>query len=674
MKHWHLNVAEGGIAWLTFDHADSRVNTLGTETLEELHEALTQCRDGSPEGLVIRSGKADGFIAGADVKAFVELHDAGQARSLIQRAHEILLDLECLPFPSVAMIHGYCLGGGLELALACTARVATSEPETRLGFPEIRLGIFPGFGGTSRAIRRIGHLAAMDLMLSGRSVSGRAARKLQLVDDCVPPRHLETSALELLKRTPRGRSFSGWRQVAGWPLLRPLVAARMRRAAAAHANPEHYPAPEALIQHWRTYGGDAEALSQGEMATVPELLTGRVARNLVRVFLLQEELKRQGGAGQPRPVHLHVIGAGVMGGDIATWAVARGLRVTLQDQGTAPLARAMERGRGFLERKLRDPLRVREAMDRLIPDVPGDGIGHADVVLEAIIEEVGAKQAVYRQVLPRMKEHALLATNTSSITLEALGEGIAESGRVVGLHFFNPVAKMPLIEVIHGSQTDPQAVQAALSFARHLGKVPLRVRSSPGFLVNRILMPYLLEAVALFEEGVPVPTIDRAAMAFGMPMGPMELADTAGLDICLSVVEKLSGLLRTPVPTSLQQRVAAGHLGRKSGEGYYRWPLRRPPIRRGVQPTQEQQDRLILRMLNEAVACLREGVAASADELDAGVLFGTGFAPFRGGPLTYIRHCQAGRLRDRLAALEQRFGDRFRPDPGWTGLIHGESR
>jgi 3-hydroxyacyl-CoA dehydrogenase / enoyl-CoA hydratase / 3-hydroxybutyryl-CoA epimerase len=673
MKHWRLDRSEAGIAWLTFDQAGTRVNTLGTETLEELEQALTRCERAAPAGLVIRSGKPGGFIAGADVKSFMDLHDAGPARDLIRRAHAILLHLEGLPFPSVAMIDGHCLGGGLELALACTARVTTSEPETRLGFPEIRVGIFPGFGGTARAIERIGHLAAMKLMLSGRSVSGRTARNLRLVDDCVPRRHLERAALRLLEQTPRRRGSGGWRQAAGWPGFRPLAAARMRRAAEVHADPRHYPAPGALIDHWRRNAGSPEALLRGEIETVPELLTSRVAQNLVRVFLLQERLKGPGDDPPPRPEHLHVIGAGVMGADIAAWAVSRGLKVSLQDQGPVPLARALARVREFLERKLRDPLRLRAAMDRLIPDVPGDGVRHAEIVLEAIVEDVEAKQAVYRQVLPRMKEGALLATNTSSITLETLTAGMDTPGRLVGLHFFNPVAKMPLVEIIHGSQTDPEAVRTAVSLARHLGKVPLRVHSSPGFLVNRILMPYLLEAVILFEEGLPAEAIDGAATAFGMPMGPLELADTAGLDICLSVAEKMSGLLRTPVAESLRQRVAAGHLGRKSGEGYYRWPRTRPRRGKGVAHTQEQQDRLILRLLNEAVACLREGVVASADELDAGVVFGTGFAPFRGGPLRYIEERGTRELYELLLTLHQRLGDRFSPDPGWVGLVAGGS-
>ena len=671
MKHWRLDFSNDGIAWLTFDQVDSRVNTLGVETLNEFEEALALCEREPLEGLVIRSAKADGFAAGADVKAFADIPTADEVRQWMRQVHGILLHLEALRFPSVALIRGHCLGGGLELALACGARVATSEPGTRLGFPEVRLGIFPGFGGTARAIRQLGHLPALQLMLTGRSVSGKEARRLRLVDDCVPLRHLETSGLALLRQVRREHKTDRLLRIPGWPVLRPVVASWLKRTAAKRANPEHYPAPGALIDHWRAHGADAEALLQGEIETVPELLTAETSRCLVRAFMLREHLRHQGSEDLPSPRHLHVIGAGVMGTDIAAWAVSRGLRVSIHDQGPAPLARAMARGHAFLKQALRDPLRVRDAMDRLLPDLSGDGVRRADVVLEAIIEDVGAKQAVYRQALPRMKEGALLATNTSSIPLQSLAEGLDAPGRLVGLHFFNPVARMPLVEVIRAPFTEPAVVQAALAFTRTLGKVPLLVKSSPGFLVNRILMPYLLEAVALFEEGTAPEAIDRAAEAFGMPMGPIELADTVGLDICLSVAGKMPERLGAAAPESLRSRVAAGQLGRKTGKGFYSWPRRRSQRRQGKPFTQEQQDRLILRMLNEVVACRREAIVDSEDELDAGVLFGTGFAPFRGGPLRYVRKTGAQLLQRRLLDLEQRFGARFRPDAGWSDLTPG---
>ena len=671
MKHWTLTRDEEGLAWLDFDQDGASANTLSDDTLAEFGHALGELEAAPPRGLVIRSAKPRGFIAGADVKRFAGLRDAATAEALIRTAHELLFRLERLPCPSVAAIHGFCLGGGLELALACTYRVATDDDATRLGFPEVRLGIFPGFGGTARAIARVGHLAAMDLMLSGRTVSGRAARKIGLVTDAVPHRQLDVACRQILATRPANRPPKLLQRAAGWPPLRGLVAARMHKAVTARVDPGHYPAPYALIDHWRRFAGAPAALYDNEAREVSRLLTGNTAQNLVRVFLLQERLKNQGDKTRFRPRHLHVVGAGVMGGDIAAWSVLQGLNVSLQDRSAAQLGRAMARARELFAKKLKDPRKITAALDRLLPDVRGHGVARADVVIEAIVEDVAAKQALFADIVPRMRRDALLATNTSSIPLQTLGETLPEPGRLVGLHFFNPVAKMPLLEIVRSERTDPAVVEQALAFARHIDKLPLLVESRPGFLVNRILMPYLLEAVLLVESGVSPAAVDRAATDYGMPMGPVELADTVGLDICHSVAAKMAVLLKTDVPASLAQHVAANHFGKKSGQGYYRWRNGQPERDDDTDYTDEQQDRIMLRLLNEAVACLREGVVADADALDAGVVFGTGFAPFRGGPMHTIEHDGAARLLARLEALHQKFGTRFEPDPGWTQSTGG---
>lgn len=671
MTHWTLSRDDDNIAWLVFDQAGSSANTLSEETLAEFGSALGELEASPPRGLIIRSAKPGGFIAGADVKRFAGMRDPKIAYALIRNAHELLFRLERLPCPSVAAIHGFCLGGGLELALACTYRVATDDSKTTLGFPEVRLGIFPGFGGSVRSIARTGHLAAMDMMLSGRSLSGRAARKTGLVTDCVPLRQLEVACRQVLNTRPAQRKPGLMQQAAGWPALRGLVAARMHRQVSARVNPEHYPAPYVLIDHWRRFAGSPDDLYDNEARAVSRLLTGDTAQNLVRVFLLQEQLKSQGDKDAFRPRHLHVIGAGVMGGDIAAWGVLQGMTVSLQDRGAAQLARAMSRARELFDKKLKLPRLVTGALDRLIPDVRGHGIARADVVIEAIIEDVAAKQTLFAGIILRMKPGALLATNTSSIPLETLGEALPNPGKLVGLHFFNPVAKMPLLEIVRSPHTDPAVVEQALAFARHFNKLPLLVQSSPGFLVNRILMPYLLEAVLLVEEGAAPAAIDRAATDYGMPMGPIELADTVGLDICLSVAGKMAALLKNDVPASLEKHVAANHLGRKSGQGYYRWESGHPQRGDETDYTDEQQNRIMLRLLNEAVACLREGVVSNADELDAGVIFGTGFAPFKGGPMQVIEHDGPAVLLDRLNALHLKLGARFEPDAGWKNLTGG---
>lgn len=510
------------------------------------------------------------------------------------------------------------------------------------------------------------------MMLSAQPVSGRAARRSGLVDDCVPRRQLEAAARHFLQRQPRSPQPALWQRAAGWPGIRPLVAHALRRQAAARARPDHYPAPQALIRHWRRHAGRPQAMLAAEVKTVARLLTSQPARNLVRVFLLQDRLKGLVGSDQAPPRHLHVIGAGVMGGDIAAWAALSGLTVSLQDQGTEPLARALERAQALFQRKLKAPRAVQAALDRLIPDPAGNGVARADVVIEAIIEDAGAKQSLFLDLWPRLQPGAVVATNTSSIPLEELAAELPEPERLVGLHFFNPVARMPLLEVVRGAGTDPQVVDRALAFARAIDKLPLPVISSPGFLVNRILMPYLLEAVTLLEEGATAAAVDRAALDFGMPMGPVELADSVGLDVCLAVARRLGEATGTAPPEALQRHVSAGELGRKTGTGFYRWKGRKPVRRRGSRVAEAHRERLVLRFLNEAVACLREGVVADADLLDAGMVFGTGFAPFRGGPMHYIQAEGPASLLGRLQRLEATEGARFAPDPGWSsGLLEG---
>jgi 3-hydroxyacyl-CoA dehydrogenase/enoyl-CoA hydratase/3-hydroxybutyryl-CoA epimerase len=663
-RHWRLHRDPEGILWLTLDRAASAVNALSAEVLEELEGFLPDLAGSGAPGLVLRSGKPAGFIAGADVHEFAALSGADQALEHIRRGQELFRRLERLPMPTVAMIHGHCLGGGLELALACARRVASDDPGTRLGLPEVLLGIHPGFGGTVRLTRLLGPAAAMDLMLTGRTVSARVARKLGLVDTVVPERHLARAALAALgdRRPPRRARFLA--ALPGrWP-LRPILAAVLRRKAARRVRPDHYPAPFALIDLWARFGGDPEAMYPAEARSVAELVAGPTARNLVRVFQLQERLKALGRRPAPAVARVHVVGGGVMGGDIAAWCALQGLLVTLQDLDAGRIAQAVARAAQLFRRKLKEPRQVQAALDRLVPDPAGGGAARADLVVEAIVEDADAKRALYRDLEPRMGPDALLATNTSSLPLERLAEGLARPGRFLGLHFFNPVASMQLVEVVHGPGTDPAAVDRALAFAGAIRRLPLPVRSSPGFLVNRVLMPYLVEAMALVEEGHAPAEVDRAALAFGMPMGPVLLADTVGLDVCLSVARILGARAAGAGLGRLERMVAAGQLGRKTGQGFYRFRNGRPEIPSGPGPGPggPLEQRLLQPLLDEAAACLREGVVADADLLDAGMVFGAGFAPFRGGPLHHAG-MTAGQER-RLEGPGARPGSRLAPDPG----------
>jgi 3-hydroxyacyl-CoA dehydrogenase/enoyl-CoA hydratase/3-hydroxybutyryl-CoA epimerase len=666
--HWQLHVDADGVAWLAFDRQGSTANTLGREVMEQLDARLTEIERARPRAVVVVSAKEGGFIAGADITEFTGLSGEQQAYELVRAGQGVLERLEALPCPTVAAIHGFALGGGLELALACRYRVAADDDRLALGLPEVMLGIHPGFGGTVRAPRLIGAPAALDMMLTGRSLRASRVRQLGLVDRLVPPERLRDEAKALaLAPPPPHRPPLAQRLLALSP-LRPFVADRVRRQVARRARPDHYPAPFAIVELWRAYGAAGAAAYEAEARSIARLFMTPTSRNLVRVFFLQDRLKGLGGGSTRRFERVHVVGAGLMGGDIAAWCAWRGLEVTLQDREERIVAAAMQRARGFFERKCRRPGQAEACRARLISDVAGAGAAAADVVIEAIFEDVAAKRDLYRRLEPVLKPGALLATNTSSLVLEDLARDLGDPSRLVGLHFFNPVSKMMLVEIVRGRATSDAAAQDAAAFARRLDRLPLPCRSAPGFAVNRILMPYMTEAMHAADEGIPLATIDQAAVEFGMPMGPVELADTVGLDVALHVGRILAAASGRDAPRGLEARVAAGQLGRKTGRGLYAWRNGKPikPTAGPIPP--DLQDRLVLQYVNEAVACLREGVVADADLLDAGMIFGTGFAPFRGGPLHYARERGVDEVVARLQTLERRYGPRFRPDAGWDAL------
>ncbi|MGH8284475.1 MAG: 3-hydroxyacyl-CoA dehydrogenase NAD-binding domain-containing protein, partial [Steroidobacteraceae bacterium] len=527
-----------GIAWLTLDKPGTSANVLSRDVLTELDELLRALAARLPRGVVVRSAKPSGFVAGADINEFMSLKTPAEAYALVRAGQSVLDRLEALPCPTVAAIHGFALGGGLELALACRYRVAVNDERLSLGLPEVQLGIHPGFGGTVRTVRLIGVRPAMELMLTGKPARADKALRLGLVDELVgTASELEEAARRFIRapRPPRHARLSE-RLLSSMP-ARVFLKQALVKQVARRARPEHYPAPYAIIDLWAAHGARGSAAFEAEARSISELLVSSTARNLVRVFLLQDRLKALGGKGARDVRHVHVVGAGVMGGDIAAWCALRGFDVTLQDRGLELVTPALKRAEALFARRLRDPKKVDAARERLRADVAGDGVAQADIVIEAIFESADAKRELYATVEPRMKPSALLATNTSSIMLEPLAARLGRPGRLVGLHFFNPVAQMPLVEIVQGRDTEPGATQAALGFARRLDKLPLPCRSAPGFVVNRVLMPYLNEAMFAAQEGVPLAAIDEAALAFGMPMGPVELADVVGLDVASHVGE-----------------------------------------------------------------------------------------------------------------------------------------
>jgi 3-hydroxyacyl-CoA dehydrogenase / enoyl-CoA hydratase / 3-hydroxybutyryl-CoA epimerase len=670
-RNWTIVHDRTGICWLTFDRADSTTNSLSRDVLDELDRLLKDVADASPRALVIRSGKAGGFIVGADVREFSSIPDESEALAMSRRGQEILERIEAMPFPTIALIHGFCLGGGMELALACRYRIASDDPATRLGLPEILLGIHPGFGGTVRLIRLVGPLTGMELMLTGKTLSAKAARKTGLVDYAVPERHLENAARAVAASPAPVHQLPLKERMADLPGIKKLAANYLRKKVSKKADRRHYPAPYALIDLWQGFTGNRRVNFAAEAASVARLITGSTARNLVRVFLLQEQLKSLGRMEENPVERVHVVGGGAMGGDIAVWCALQGLKVTIQDLDTNRLGQVVKRGQALFVRILKERRAVEAAMDRLVPDPAGHGVAGADLVIEAIFENADAKRDLYRQLEPRMKQEAILATNTSSIPLQDLASALERPARLIGLHFFNPVDKMQLVEVVSSAESDPELVKRGAAFVRVIKRLPLPVTSTPGFLVNRILLPYVLEAVTMVGEGIPPAAIDRAATDFGMPMGPIRLADSVGLDICLSVATILSQHFPMEVPARLTDLVSAGHLGRKSGQGFYDYRNANKEKEPAAERTNEDvASRLMLRMLNEAVACWREGVVADADMLDAGVIFGTGFAPFRGGPMQHIAATGAASVLARMQELAAKYGSRFTPDEGWLNLTN----
>ena len=643
-QHWQLQRQEN-IAWLYFDRKKCAVNSIDKNALIELKSLLTTIeKDKSIHGLIITSGKADGFIVGADIQTISFLSSEKEIFDFIRLGQLVFEQLAALKIPTVALIKGFCLGGGLELALACRYRIAIDDPSTRLGLPEVKLGIHPGWGGTVRLPRLVGAVNALQLILTGRMLSAQAAAKIGLVDAVVPQRHAERAALyyaNLRKLSPTlALSWQNLtRNLSNFPWVRNGIAALFHRRLIAKVNPIHYPAPYQVLEHCRQ-AGVADKAFIDEAESLSQLAMTPTARHLIHIYFLRERLTKLGKKHLTTFKHIHVVGAGTMGGDIAAWCALQGLYVTLQDREPKYLAPAMGRAYALFKKRLKKPRAIQMAMDRLLPDVAGYGIRRADLIIEAVFEDLTVKQNLFRQIETQMQAHAILATNTSSIVLEDIQQGLKHPERLVGLHFFNPVAKMPLVEVVQSPLSSTDAVDKALAFVHQINRLPLPVKSSPGFLVNRLLMPYLLHAVLLRETGIPAPVIDKAALDFGMPMGPLELADTVGLDICLAVAKILHQALQSPLPEGLEKMVANKSLGRKTGQGFYRYKKGKPikeKIPDDYKVPNDLIDRLIEPMIEEAKKCLQEKVVEDTDLLDAGMVFGAGFAPFRGGLMQYAR-------------------------------------
>ncbi len=657
LKDWRFSIDGEGIAWAIFDREGESANALGKRPIEELmaivEKVEAEARAKTVRGLVIMSGKERTYIVGADIREFENFTSEPQVIEMLKPVNAMLDRIERMPVPVVAAIHGVCVGGGLELILACHYRIATRDDGTRVGFPEVKLGIFPGFNGTARSIKQVGPMAAMQNMLTGGMIRAGAAKALGFFDQLVAsPGELRWAArkavLQNRKSTPAGATKMF---LTKWP-ARGFLAKKMREETAKKARKDHYPAPFALIDLFEQHGGNLDAMKAAETKAFAPLMVSDTSRNLRRVFRLTEQLKGQAPKGLNwKPTRVHVIGAGTMGADIAGVCVAAGMEVTLQDINADQLAKGIASQGKLFGRKFKTrPLKA-AAKTRLIADPEGKGIARADVIIEAIVERLDIKQKLFADLEAKIKPGAVLATNTSSLKLSDISAPMKDPGRLIGLHFFSPVPQMPLVEVVRGAGTREEEVKKGAAFVTAIDKFPLITKDVPGFLVNKVLTPYMFAAFQRLEQGENKEKIDEAARAFGMPMGPIELADSVGLDVCAHVAKILG--TASSEGSKLDKLVASGRLGKKTGEGFYVWKDGKA-VKSGAQYSKAELEKLgrdlVEPMIAEAQKSLDEGVVENADLVDAGMIFGTGFAPFRGGPLHYSKSHPGSATSTRAAA------------------------
>lgn len=686
-EHWHYHVDEHDILWLGFDRANKTANSLSCDAVSEFRKILDTIANNNIKsvnslsrnkilGVIIYSLKSNGFIAGADVTEFKDVNTTSAARDILENGQNTMNELAKLKIPTVAMIDGFCLGGGFELALACHYRVATDDAKTKLGLPEVMLGIIPGWGGTVRLVKLIGPVKGLPLIMQGRTVSSQQAAKLGMIDACVPKRQLLKTAKYFILHKPSKHNPNWFDNLFNYPPFRNIFAYFAEKQLRSKISSEHYPAPYGVLANWKKHGTDGVAPFKAEINADLEIIQKPTAKNLIRAFFLQEQLKEQAKIVDFKAKHVHVIGGGTMGGDIAAWCALKGIKVTLQDRSYEALTKAMKNAYDLFKAKLKKHDLAQLVLDKITPDINGDGIKNADVIIEAVFEDLKVKQDLFKMIESKAKPEAILATNTSSILLDDINQVLVDKSRLVGIHFFNPVAKMMLVEVVCGKVTNKNVLDKSCSFVNQIAKLPIPVASSPGFLVNRVLAAYMHETFILLSEGNKPEVIDNAMKQFGMLMGPVEMADIVGLDICLSVAKNISKYYNEEIPGILEHMVANNSLGKKTNKGFYHY--KNGKIIKNKVETRKKQDeiieRLSMRILNICVTCLREGVVTNQELVDAGLIFGAGFAPFRGGPMNYLNIIGKEEVLRTLSKLQDKFGVRFKPDTGFDNINKGDVR
>lgn len=686
-----------GVAWLVFDRPGSKVNLLDEATMQRLDALLGEieelARSNTVRAVVVRSGKDGSFIAGADVNAIAAVTDPAEAEAKARAGQRLFRRLEQLPVPTIAAVDGICLGGGTELILACTYRLASERPETKIGLPEVQLGIIPGFGGTTRLPRLIGLRAAADVILTGRNADARKAQRIGLIDEAVPTPALyeraEAVARAFMQGRPperRDRRDTATKLLESTMPGRRLLFSQARRQVMKQTK-GHYPAPLAALQVMKdSIGLPLDAALDVEARAVGTLVVSDVSKNLIHVFHLMEAAKKASpkGATARDVERAAVVGAGVMGGGIAQLLATRGIAVRMKDINNDALSSGLRHARELFDRAVsRRRLKKREAhqqMDLIAPTLEYTGFGQVDVVIEAVVERMDVKKQVLADVESRTREGAVLSTNTSSLSVSEMQRSLARPGDFCGMHFFNPVHRMPLVEVIRGEQSSDDAIATIFALARRLGKTPIIVEDGPGFLVNRILGPYINEAGWLLADGASVEAVDQALTRFGMPMGPLRLLDEVGFDVSRhagATLHDAFGERLAPAPPL----IALEHtklLGRKGGKGFYEYENDRekgrndgiyqalgaavPAERREISAT-DIRDRTVLIMVNEAARVLEDGIVSGPGDVDLGMITGTGFPPFHGGLLRYADRRGLPAIVQRLEELASKHGTRFTPAP-----------
>ncbi len=686
MKYFKFKTDKQGVATLTFDMPKSSVNVLSSAVLDALEKQLDKCfKDQNIKALFIESAKKDIFIAGADIKEIEQAKEQTVIDRFIAKGQEIFNKLEKLPFPTIAVINGACLGGGLELALSCDYRIATSHAHTRIGFPEVNLGILPGFGGTQRLSSLVGYAKAMELILGAKQLKGEKALKLGLVDACVPDGYLGFKKAELVETiiaTKAENEIKSRRKGIVWyerlSPVRYLIATMAKKKVLAKTH-GHYPAPLKVIEVMQeSYGKPLDEGLKIEREAERELVMTDVSRNLIRLFLVSEQLKSETFSTKaPKEIHhAAIVGTGTMGSAIA-WALDnQDIDVRLKVRKSVSAAKAISKIRkiyeGYVKRGRLTEREIALKMDKITFSVMYEGFEESDFLLEAISEDKALKQKIYKEFEAVLRPDTIIATNTSSISISALAENLVQPDRFVGMHFFNPVNRMPLVEIIPGEKTTDETIATVVQLSKQMGKTPIKVKESAGFLVNRILMPYLNEAAMLFEEGTDIELIDQTLLSFGMPMGPLRLVDEVGVDIG----EKVSAILYQaygermhPVET-LKSMVDHGWFGKKSGLGFYNYEYKTPVVNQKIKPLQKNHtsldkdmilDRTVLIMINEAARCLEEHVVDNSGYLDMAMVMGTGFPAFRGGLLRYADQLGVDFIITRLNQFRAAYSQRFAP-------------